>query len=141
MEQKEKWKSPTYHARKTEGISSLMPAAYGMMWRLTGGQGAHFKECGIHNGTKNRVRAWTLHAEDEKQVGDSCDREVVLKHLPSVVWLECDQDLRVPRPDAPKGKGKENWFPLRPITNSWTLDAGAYIEIARKGLQLYLFLA
>ena len=39
----------------------------------------------------------------------------------------------MPHPDAPKGKGKENWFPLRPIANSWTLDAGAYIEIARKG--------
>ena len=28
---------------------------------------------------------------------------------------------------------RKNWFPTRPITNSWTLDAAAFIEIARKG--------
>ena len=126
MEQKRKWNSPNYHARKTEGIPSLMPAVYGMTWRLTGGQGAHFKECGIHNGTKGRVRGWTLHEEDEKHLEECCDREIVLKHLPSIVWLECEHDLRQPHPDAPKGK--KNWFPMRPITKSWTLDVGgAYI--------------
>ena len=48
--EKKKWNSPNYHARKTDGIPSLMALIYDMPWRLTGGQGAHLKECGIHNG-------------------------------------------------------------------------------------------
>jgi len=116
MAEKKKWNSPSYHARKTEGIPSLMPLIYGMPWRLTGGQGAHFKESGIHNGTRGRVRAWTLHEEDEKRVKDCNDEEIVLKHLPLVVWLQCDQELKNQHPDA----SENNWFPMRPITNSWS---------------------
>ena len=129
MELKKKWNHPNYHARKTEGIPSLLPLVYDMTWRLRGGQGAHFKDCGIHTGSAGRVRAWTLHAEDEKLLKESSDHEFVLKHLPLVVWLESEQDLRKQHPDAPK----KNWFPMRPITNAWTLDAAAFIEIARKG--------
>ena len=124
-----KWNSPQYHARKTDGIPSLMPLIYDMPWRLTGGQGSHFKESGIHNGTRGRVRAWTLHAEDEKEIDGCFDEEIVLKHLPPVIWLESDQDLKRQHPDAPK----KNWFPMRPITNLWSLDAHGYVEIARKG--------
>ena len=127
--EKMKWNSPQYHARKTDGIPSLMPLIYDMPWRFTGGQGAHFKESGIHNGSRGRVKAWTLHPDDEKEISNCADQEIVLKHLPSVVWLESDQDLKRQHPDAPK----KNWFPLRPITNLWTLDALAYVEIARKG--------
>jgi hypothetical protein len=127
--EKMKWNSPNYHARKTEGILSLMPLIYGMPWRLTGGQGAHFKESGIHNSTRGCVRAWTLHEDDEKQLAACRDSELILKHLPRVVWLESEQDLKKQHPDAPK----KNWFPMRPITNSWTLDANAYVEVARKG--------
>ena len=106
-----------------------MPLIYDMPWRLTGGQGPHFKESGIHNGTRGRVRAWTLHEEDERRIKDCNDEEIVLTHLPLVVWLQCDQELKNQHPDAPQ----KDWFPMRPITNSWTLDAECYVEIARKG--------
>ena len=43
-----------------------MPLIYDMPWRLTGGQGVHFKECGIHNGTRGRVEEKTLSVEWEK---------------------------------------------------------------------------
>ena len=127
--EKQKWNSPNYHARKTDGIPSLMPLIYDMPWRLTGGQGGHFKECGIHNGTRGHVRAWTLHEEDEKHLKACNDEEIVLKHMPLVVWLESDDELKIQHPAALK----KNWFPMRPITNSWSLDANAYVEIARKG--------
>ena len=129
MTEKKKWNSPNYHARKTDGIPSLMPLIFDMPWRLTGGQGEHFKECGIHNGTRGRVRAWSLHKDDENKLEECDDPEIVLEHLPLVVWLQSDQELRAQHPDAPE----HNWFPMRPITNSWTLDAGACVEIARKG--------
>ena len=45
------------------------------------------------------------------------------------MWLQSDQELRSQYPDAPK----KNWFAMRPITNTWSVDADAYIEIARKG--------
>jgi len=46
---KRRWLS--YHARKTEGILSLCPAFYDMPIRVLRGNGANFKEFGIHNGT------------------------------------------------------------------------------------------
>ena len=79
MAEKKTWNSPNYHARKTDGIPSLMPLIYDMPWRLTGGQGAHFKESGSHNGTRGRVRAWTLHKEDEKRVKD-CNTKMMMKY-------------------------------------------------------------
>jgi hypothetical protein len=129
LAEKKKWNSPTYHAQKTDGIPSLMPLIYDVPWRLSGGQGAHFKECGLHKGSTGRVRAWTLHADDERDVKNCRDEEVVLQHLPLVVWLESQEDLREQHPDAPK----KNWFPMRPVTNSWSLDAGENILIARRG--------
>ena len=116
--EKMKWNSPNYHARKTEGILSLMPLIYGMPWRLTGGQGAHFKESGIHNSTRGCVRAWTLHEDDEKQLAACRDSELILKHLPRVVWLESEQDLRKQHPDAPKKELVPN------ATNHERLDFG-----------------
>ena len=127
--EKMKWNSPNYHARKTDGILSLMPLIYDMPCRLTGGQGAHFKESGIHNSTRGNVRAWILHEDDEKELATCRDAEVILKHLPRVVWLESEQDLKKQHPDAPH----KNWFPMRPTTNSWTLDANAFVAVDRKG--------
>ena len=106
-----------------------LPLTYDMTWRLTGGRGVHFAECGIHNGTKGRVRGWTLRANDEALLNVCTDDEIVSKHLPLVVWLENEQDLRKQHPDALK----KHWFPMRPITNAWILDGAAFIEIARKG--------
>ena len=129
VELKAKWLTPTYHARKTEGILSLFPAVYGMPIRTTGGQGAECKACGIHNGTKGYIRAWTLHQADAERLKGNTEAEVVLDHLPLVLWMETSEDLTQQHPDAPH----KNWFPLRPVTNLWSLDAAEYIEITRKG--------
>ena len=58
VEQKKKWLS--YHARKTEGILSLLLACVGMPYRVTDSNGAEFKEYGVHNGAKCVLKAWQL---------------------------------------------------------------------------------
>jgi hypothetical protein len=128
-EVKAKWLTPTYHARKTGGILSLLPCVFGMPIRVTGGQGADCKACGIHNGTKGWVRGWLLHDEDKKALQKNTEQEVVLAHLPQLIWIETVQELKQQHPNAPH----KNWFPLKPVTNLWTLDAAEHMEITRKG--------
>ena len=60
---------------------------------------------------------------------DTAADEIVLKHLPPLVWVELDEDMKKQFPGAPS----HNWFPLRPVVNNWMLDASENIEIARKG--------
>lgn len=64
-ELKKRWLSPKYHARRTEGILSLLPLCRGMPLRVTLGNGDRFKEFGIHNGARCRLKSWTLHGDDE----------------------------------------------------------------------------
>ena len=97
--------------------------------RITGGQGADCKACGIHNGTKGWLRGWSLHEDDKKALQQNSDTEVVLSHLPQVLWIETVEDLKEQHKNAPH----KNWFPLKPVTNLWTLDAAEHMEITRKG--------
>ena len=128
-EVKRKWLSPSYHARKTEGILSLLPCAYDMPLRVTSGQSKDSKEYGIHNGSRCRIRGWTLHEADAARLKDNGADQVILKHLPSTLWVEISGDMKKQYPGAP---GK-NWFPLQPITSTWLLDPSEHIEILRKG--------
>ena len=125
---KRKWLTPTYHAKKTEGILSLFPFVYDEPLRVTSGQSPEAKEYGVHNGSRCKARALCLHTVDEARLASSeCD-ELVLKHLPTVLWVELEA-MHKQYPDAPR----ENWFPLRPVTVPWRLDGPEYIEIIRKG--------
>ena len=126
---KKKWLSPTYHAKKTDGILSLCPSAYGLPIRITSGMGTDCKACGVHNGMRGFIRGWELQTDDSKTLIDNVDREVVLQKLPTILWIESLENLKKQHPKAPH----KNWFPLRPISNSWTLDADEHIEITRKG--------
>ena len=103
---KEKWLAPSYHARRTEGILSLLPAVYNMPLRVTLGSGKNFKDYGIHNGSRCRLKAWTLHPEDEKALQESNDPEIVLQHLPILLWVKMERPLTKAYPGAPIGKYK-----------------------------------
>ena len=53
-----------YHARKTEGILSLLLACYDMPYRVTDSNGNEFKEYAIHNGGKCPLKGWHLSDKD-----------------------------------------------------------------------------
>ena len=127
-EMKERWLGPAYHARRTEGILSLLPVVYDMPMRVTLGNGRNFKDYGVHNGSRCRLKAWTLHAEDEITLKASNDEQVILGHLPAILWVEMERPLTKAFPGAPK-----SWFPIYPLTIQWCLDKGENIHISRKG--------
>ena len=128
---KMKWLEPTYHAKKTEGVASLLPVVYDMPLKITSGKAAHCREQGIYNGSRCRLRAVDVHEEDRKHLATTAETEVVLKHLPTALWVEMSRPLKHPLPNVP-----DNWFPLTPITTTWTLDCDRCIEINRKGFWL-----
>ena len=65
---KRRWLAPSFHARKTEGIMSLLPFADGMPLRVTDNNGVDFKKYKICKGTQCRARALTLHETDIARV-------------------------------------------------------------------------
>ena len=79
---KRKWLNPTYHAKKTEGIPSLMPGVYGMPVRLTTGKAKFASEYGLHNGARGGLRGWELHPDDLASLSTNASNEVILTHLP-----------------------------------------------------------
>ena len=125
---REKWMTPTYHARRTEGILSLLPLCHDMPLRVTLGNGDRFKEFGIHNGARCRLKNWTLHEEDEQHIATTADSEIVLTRMPSILWGQMERELPKPYPGAPP-----YLFPLKPLSNEWCLDADENIHIQRKG--------
>ena len=128
---KEKWLKPTYHARKTDGILSLMPCVYDMPCKITSGKGNHCKEYGLHNGSRCRLKAIAFSAEDIARVDDNNESEIVLQKLPEALWVQSEQPLKKQVPGAP-----QDWFPLTPINNVWSLDKDECIEITRRGFAL-----
>ena len=120
-----------FHGRKTEGVLSLFPCTYDLPSRITNGRGKDCREFKIHNGAKCRIKAWQLHPEDAEKLRNCNDEEVVLKHLPLVLFVEMEGEDRKQYPGLPK-----NWFPLRPTTLYWNLDKDDYISIARLGFPL-----
>ena len=70
-----------YHARKTEGILSLLPCCAEMPFRVTHSHGNEFKEYGIHNGAECVLKSWTLEESDLEQLQHNISGEVVLHNL------------------------------------------------------------
>ena len=121
-----------YHARRSEGILSLMPCTYDLAMRVANvGNRAKFKKHGIHKGSLCRIRAWTLHEEDEALLETSKESEICLKHLPLCLFVEVIGGLKEQVDGLPK-----DWFPLVPSTSVWSLDKDENIEIERKGFPL-----
>ena len=125
---KERWLTATYHARRTEGIQGLLPLCHDMPLRVTLGNGDRFKEFGIHNGARCRLKAWTLHGDDEQHLATAIDSEIVLAHMPTILWVQMERELPKPYPGAPP-----NLFPMKPLSNDWCLDKDDQIHIRRRG--------
>ena len=128
---KRKWVEPTYHARKTEGILSLLPCTYDLPCRVTNGNGKQCREYKVHNGTRCRVKAWSLTAADEQMLRSCTDAEVMLADMPLTLYVELQGEDRKQYPGLP-----HNWFPLTPTTSYWALDQTENIHIARRGFPL-----
>ena len=129
LEQKKKWS--TYHARKTEGILSLLLACLDMPYRVTDSNGYEFKEYGIHNGAKGILKGWHLSEKDLERADRKEEGNLVLLELPRVLFLEMQTPMKKSYPNLPA-----MWFPMTPVTKYWCLDADENIDICRRGYPL-----
>lgn len=123
---KKKWLH--YHARKTEGVLSLLPCCLDMPYRVTHSHGHEFKEYGIHNGAECILKGWTLDNADMDNLKDSTASEVILQHLPVKFYVEMITPMKKPYQGLP-----DKWFPMSTVTSYWTLDAEENIDISRRG--------
>ena len=86
LQQKKKWLS--YHARKTEGILSLLLCCYDMPFRVTNSNGHEFKKYGIFNGASCRLKAWELSEEDQDALKHADQNQIIFIKQPVVSFLE-----------------------------------------------------
>ena len=127
---KKRWLN--YHARKTEGILSLLLCCYDMPFVVKHSGGPDFKKYGVHNGARCRLKAWDLADADAAAVESNTTAEfIVLEAMPKVLFIEMEQALKQPYPGLPP-----RWFPMKPVEIYWTLDAEERIDIARRGFPL-----
>ena len=120
-----------YHARKTEGILSLLLACYDMPYRVTNSNGNEFKEYGIHNGAKCRLKDWHFSETDEKNAKVHKEGTLVLQELPKKLFLEMLTPMKKAYPNLPA-----KWFPMTPLSKYWCLDSDECIDICRRGYPL-----
>ena len=126
-ELKRKWLA--YHARKTEGVLSLLLCCYDMPFVVKHSGGPDYKKYGVHNGSRCRLKAWKLHEKDETTIqSNTTDEMIVLQAMPQI---EMERDLKQTYPGLP-----EKWFAMKPVETYWTLDTDEHIEIARRGFPL-----
>ena len=122
-ELKAKWLRPSFHARKTDGILSLLPCTYDIPLRVTNvGRNSTCKKHGVHNGSLCRLRQWALHEVDEARVRENTDTEIVLQYLPKVLYVEMVNGLKVQVEGLPK-----NWFPLKPESSKLIVKMGVLL--------------
>ena len=127
---KKKWLS--YHARKTEGVLSLLLCCNNMPFVVKHSGGPEYKKYGVHNGSRCRLKAWQLDEKDEANLHLHDGEEfIVLEAMPKILYIELEKPLAEPYPNLP-----ENWFPMKPVETYWTLDSDEHIEIARRGFPL-----
>ena len=102
---KKRWLN--YHARKTEGILSLLLCCYDMPFVVKHSGGPEYKQYGVHNGSRCRLKAWELDEKDEAVIQESSKEEfIVLQALPKVLFIEMEKPFKEPYPGLP-----EKWFP------------------------------
>eukprot|EP00973_Karenia_brevis_P095862 12429459-Karenia_brevis.AAC.1 len=98
-----------------------------MPYRVMHSHGPSFKEYGICNGSKGRLKAWELSDKDQAMLQKNNDNIVILTDLPKTLFLEMDTPMKKPYPGIP-----DRWFPMRPTAVTWSLDAEENITIDRK---------
>ena len=75
-----------YHAKKTEGILSLLLCCYDMPFVVKHSGGPEYKKYGIHNGSRCRLKAWDLDEQDESTIMEAISEEmIVLKAMPKAL--------------------------------------------------------
>ena len=129
QEQKKRWLA--YHAKKNEGILSLLMACYNMPYRVTDSHGKNFAEFGIHNGAQCILKGWQLSDADLSRTQTLKHEHMVLQELPKVLYLEMLTPMHKPYPELPSG-----WFPMTPVNKKWCLDSEAKVDIWRRGFPL-----
>ena len=130
LELKKKWLA--YHAKKTEGVLSLLLCCYDMPFVVKHSGGPDFKKYGVHNGSRCKLKAWKLDETDDKAVqANTNEAMIVLQAMPKILYLEMEQELKMPYPGLPP-----KWFAMKPVEIYWTLDNDEHIEIARRGFPL-----
>ena len=63
-----------------------------------------------------------MHEIDETRVKEKHENEIVLAHLPKVLWVKMEKELPKQYPGA-----KKDWFPMKAIMIGWSLDQEARI--------------
>ena len=95
----------------------MLPFAEGTPLRVTDNNAVDFKKYKICKGVQCRVRALTLHEKDIARVQAGSESELVLSHLPKVLFVEVVGQAIPAYPGLP-----EQWFPLKGGLQSWFLD-------------------
>ena len=99
-----------------------------MPYRITDNHGKDYKEYNICKGTMCRAKALQFHEIDEARLENSDAPELVLTHLPLVLFVEIEGESMPQYPGLPK-----QWFPIRLTIQSWYLGQDKNIEIRRRG--------
>ena len=130
QDMKRKWLS--YHAKKTEGVLSLLLCCYDMPFVVKHSGGPDYKKYGVHNGSRCRLKAWHLDEKGDKTVQEQTTADfIILSTMPKILYIEFENALKEPFPGLP-----DKWFPMKPVDTYWMLDADENIEIARRGFPL-----
>ena len=74
------------------------------------------------------LKAWCLEESDVKLLRDNVEAEVILGQLPKKLYVYMNTRMKKQYPGLP-----EQWFPIRPTTAYWSLDAAENIDISRRG--------
>ena len=102
-----------------------------MPYKVTHSHGIEFKEYGIHNGAQCVLKGWLLDDRDVERLKDNTDDEVILKYLPKTLYVELLHSMKKNYPGLPA-----QWFPMKPVSTYWCLDADDNIDICRRGFSL-----
>ena len=109
----------------------MLPCCMDMPYKVTHSHGIEFKEYGIHNGAQCVLKGWLLDDRDVERLKDNTDDEVILKYLPKTLYVELLHSMKKNYPGLPA-----QWFPMKPVSTYWCLDADDNIDICRRGFSL-----
>ena len=72
----------------------MLLCCYDMPYRVMHSHGPGFKEYGICNGSKGRLKASDLSDKDQAMLQNSSDRIVMLSDLPKMVFLRMETTMK-----------------------------------------------
>ncbi len=102
-----------------------------MPFKVTHSGGPEYKQYGVHNGCRCKLKAWELDSKDQEALKDHTDDQIILQAMPKVLFIELEKSPKEQYPGLPR-----NWFPMKPVSIYWCLDADDNIEICRRGFPL-----